>query len=148
MFVGTHIVGVDGKGRASVPAPFRVALRGAELVYVWPSFRGAYLEAADQAYLDAMRQALAARGAFDTARVDLDYAIFAEARALACDETGRVTLDGALRAHAGLDGKAAFGGVGDRFEIWDPARFESRKAEARDNARRNAVALAQAGVTP
>jgi MraZ protein len=139
VFVGTHLVGVDGKGRVSIPAPFRAALRGADQVFVWPSFRGAYLEAADQPYLEGLRQALAGRGAFDQTRADLDYAIFAEARALTFDETGRVTLDGALRQHALLDGKAAFGGVGERFEIWDPARLDARKSAARDNARRGQI---------
>jgi len=135
MFLGTHIVGVDAKGRASIPAVFRTALRGgASLVYVWPSWRGPYLEAGDGELLAQYQSVLAARGAFDDAREDFEYAIFAEARALSLDETGRVSLPEDLRAHAGLNGRAAFAGLTDRFEIWSPERLEARVAEARARA--------------
>jgi MraZ protein len=135
MFLGTHIVGVDAKGRASIPAAFRTALRGgASLVYVWPSWRGPYLEAGDGELLAQYQSVLAARGAFDDAREDFEYAIFAEARALSLDETGRVSLPEDLRAHAGLNGRAAFAGLTDRFEIWSPDRLEARVAEARARA--------------
>ena len=142
MFLGTHIVGVDAKGRASIPAPFRAALRGeAGLVFVWPSWRGPYLEAGDQALLQHYQSVLASRGAFDDAREDFEYAIFAEARALSFDETGRVTLPEDLRGHAQLNGKAAFAGLTDRFEIWAPALLEARVAEARAKAAAQRAAL-------
>jgi MraZ protein len=135
MFLGKHIVGVDAKGRASVPAPFRAALRGgAGLVYVWPSWRGPYLEAGDGDLLLRYQSLLSARGAFDDAREDFEYAIFAEARALQLDDTGRVSLPEDLRTHAGLSAKAAFAGLTDRFEIWSPERLEARVAEARRRA--------------
>ena len=35
MFLGTHIVGVDAKGRASIPAAFRTALRGGASRQFW-----------------------------------------------------------------------------------------------------------------
>lgn len=135
MFLGTHTVGVDAKGRASIPAPFRAALRGdAALVYVWPSWRGPYLEAGDAELLARYQSVLAGRGTFDEAREDFEYAIFAEARTLTLDDTGRVSLPEDLRAHAGLQGKAAFAGLTDRFEIWAPERLEARVAEARRRA--------------
>lgn len=147
MFVGTHIVGVDAKGRASIPAAFRSALKGgpAAVVYVWPSYRGPYLEAGDQALLEKYQSALAARGDFDDAREDFEYAIFAEARALSLDETGRVSLPEDLRAHARLDGKAAFAGLTDRFEIWSPPLLEARIADARAKAAEKRQLLARGG---
>jgi len=144
MFLGTHIVGVDAKGRASIPAPFRAALKGpSAIVYVWPSWRGAYLEAGDEGLLSHYQNLLAQRGAFDDAREDFEYAIFAEARALSLDETGRVTLPEDLRAHAGLNGKAAFAGLTDRFEIWSPPHLESRVAAARAKAAERRAAFAR-----
>jgi MraZ protein len=148
MFVGTHLVGVDQKGRASVPASFRAALKGAETVYVWPSYKGPWLEAGDHAYLEKIRTALDARGEFDDVRDDFDYAIFAAARALSCDDTGRVSLDAELRAHAGLDRKAAFVGRGERFEVWSPDAFEARRAAAMEAARANEAALRRPGAGP
>jgi MraZ protein len=138
MFLGTHIVGVDAKGRTSVPAPFRARLRGAAegkaTVYVWPSYRGAFLEAGDLELLTRYQAALGQRGEFDDLRDDFDYAIFGEARALDLDETGRGSLPEDLRAHAHLESKAAFVGLSDRFEIWSPPLLETRIAEARARA--------------
>lgn len=147
MFLGTHIVGVDTKGRASVPAPFRALLRGGDegrgRVFVWPSYRGAFLEGGDAALLERYRTALDTRGAFDDLRDDLDYAIFAEARALDLDETGRASLPEDLRAHAGLNGKAAFVGLSERFEIWSPEKLDVRIAEARAKAAEKRALLAR-----
>jgi MraZ protein len=131
MFVGTHHVSVDGKGRLSVPAPFRAALKGADLIYVWPSYQGPWLEGGDAALLARLHDALDARGELDDVRDDFAYAIFAEARALAFDETGRASLPDDLRAHARLNGKAAFAGLSDRFEIWSPTLLEERVNRAR-----------------
>lgn len=155
MFLGTHIVGVDAKGRASVPAPFRALLNGGEnggenrgeraRVFVWPSYRGPFLEGGDAALLEKYRAALDSRGAFDDLRDDLDYAIFGEARALDLDETGRASLPEDLRAHAQLDGKAAFVGLSERFEIWNPALLDARIAEARAKAAEKRALLARGG---
>ena len=151
MFIGTHIVGVDAKGRASVPAPFRALLTGASeaeqgrgKVYVWPSYRGPWLEAGDAALLARYQAALSARGEFDDLRDDFDYAIFGEARALDLDETGRASLPEDLRAHAQLNGKAAFVGLSDRFEIWSPPLLDARGAVARARAAEELSALARA----
>lgn len=141
MFVGTHIVSVDGKGRLSVPAPFRAALKGADLIYLWPSYQGPWLEGGDAALLSRLQAALAARGDFDALRDDFHYAIFAEARALAFDETGRASLPDDLRAHAGLTGKAAFAGLSDRFELWAPDALQARVSSARTAAAQHRTAL-------
>jgi len=36
-----------------------------------------------------------------------------------------------LMRHAGLDGAAAFVGMGSYFEIWEPRSLEARKVQAR-----------------
>jgi MraZ protein len=133
MFVGTHIVGVDAKGRVSIPAVFRAALKGSDTIYVWPSYKAACLEAGDLALLETYKEAMARAG--DAAREDLEYSIFSEVRALDFDATGRVSLPDELRRHAGLNGKAAFTGLSDRFEIWAPDALDSRIAEARAQAK-------------
>jgi MraZ protein len=132
VFLGAHQVSIDAKGRASIPAAFRAALKGDQpLIYVWPSHRGPFLEGGDQALLEKRQAALEGMDAFAAARADLEYAIFAEVRALAFDETGRVSLPEDLRAHAGLNGKAAFAGLADRFEIWAPEQLTARIEAAR-----------------
>lgn len=131
MFVGTHTVGIDAKGRLSVPATFRAALKGADHVFVWPSYRGAFLEGGDAAWLARLHASLTARADWGLGHDDIGYAIFAEARMLTLDETGRASLPEDLRLHAGLNGKAAFAGLSDRFEIWAPDALAARVAQAR-----------------
>src|SRR5262245_19122988 len=143
MFVGTHIVGVDAKGRVSIPAPFRASLKGSDTIYVWPSYKGAYLEAGDLALLETYKDAMAREA--ETTREDLEYSIFSEVRALDFDATGRVSLPDELRKHAGLNGKAAFTGLSDRFEIWSPDALESRIAEARAQAQEARATLRRGG---
>jgi len=131
VFVGTHEVGVDSKGRCSIPAPFRAALKGADTIYLWPSYKAPCLEGGDLALLTRYQEAMArlAEG-----RDDFEYAIFGEAHALDFDQTGRVSLPESLRRHAELDARAAFTGLSDRFEIWSPAALEARKLAARSKA--------------
>jgi MraZ protein len=143
MFVGTHIVGVDNKGRVSIPALFRAVLKGSETVYVWRSHTGACIEAGDLALLESYQAAMAKQD--EATREDLEYSIFSEVRALDCDATGRVTLPEDLRIHAGLNGKAAFTGLSDRFEIWSPPALESRIAEARAQAAEGRAKLRRGG---
>jgi len=131
MFVGTHEVGVDAKGRCSIPAPFRAALQGAETIFLWPSYKSPSLEGGDRALLLRYQEAMAQ---LSDGRDDFEYAIFAEAHALEFDQTGRVSLPESLRRHAGLETRAAFTGLSDRFEIWSPVGLEARKAEARARA--------------
>ena len=142
MFVGTHIVGVDGKGRCSIPAPFRAALQGADTVYVWPSYKASCLEGGDLALLQRYQAAMAG---LEAVRDDFEYAIFGEVRALECDQTGRVSLPEALRRHAGLGAQAAFTGLSDRFEIWNPPALEARVLAAREHALQARALLRRVG---
>jgi MraZ protein len=146
MFVGSTINAVDAKGRTSVPAPFRAALAGASTIYLWPSFPGQSLEGGGLDLLQDYHRRLEDGAGLDGLREDFEYAIFADARALECDSTGRILIPEDLRAHAGLVDRAAFVGLGRRFEIWSPALLEARRAEARQRAgARRGLLYGQAG---
>jgi MraZ protein len=41
------------------------------------------------------------------------------------DETGRVVLPPKLKALVGIDGEAIFAGMGEKFQIWEPKRYET-----------------------
>ena len=51
---------------------------------------------------------------------------------LQVDGDGRIVLPEALRTHAGLSTHVAFVGLGSKFQMWEPARFEERRARARE----------------
>ena len=48
-----------------------------------------------------------------------------------------MVLDAELLAIAGVSEKAKFVGLGDRFQIWEPAAYEGEKAKMRALAREN-----------
>lgn len=143
MFLSTTINGVDAKGRVSVPAGFRAVVKNdpEEKIYVWPSFEGGYLEGGGQALLDRYLALLEDMDPYDDARAAFEQTIFGDTRGLALDGTGRVSLPKDLIEHAGLENKAAFVGLGSRFEIWNPDRLAERKKNAREYARENKRAL-------
>ncbi|RKR00295.1 division/cell wall cluster transcriptional repressor MraZ [Maricaulis maris] len=143
MFLSTTINGVDAKGRVSVPADFRAVVRGGPFdgIICWPSFDGPYLEGGGQALLERYQALIEEMDPYDDARVAFERAIFGAARPLAFDSNGRVTLPKEFADHAGLDTKATFVGLGSRFEIWSPERFEEHKSSAQSFARDNKRAL-------
>ncbi len=143
VFLSTTINGVDAKGRVSVPAGFRAVVKNdpEEKIFVWPSFEGGYLEGGGQALLDRYLALMEEMDPYDDARAAFEQTIFGDTRGLAFDGTGRVSLPRDLIEHAGLNGKAAFVGLGARFEIWDPERLAERKANARSFARDNKKSL-------
>lgn len=57
--------------------------------------------------------------------------LLGEARRLGYDKTGRIVLPDVFREHAGLTDAATFVGLGNRFQIWEPAAHEVRKTAMR-----------------
>ena len=49
------------------------------------------------------------------------------------DKQGRVLISSALRVFAGLEKEVVLGGVLDRVEIWDKAKWDDSNAVVEDN---------------
>ncbi|MBU6406480.1 MAG: hypothetical protein KGS44_04985 [Alphaproteobacteria bacterium] len=136
-FTGRHPISVEDSGRLSLPASLRAPLRApgaAEsedlTLYVFPSLDRRCLEAAGEPYLAGRRAILARMKPFDPRREALERLYFGEARAISVDVKGRVSLPLELREIAGISGEALCVGMGDRFQIWAPAREASRREAA------------------
>ncbi len=143
MFVSTTTNGIDAKGRVSVPADFRATVTGQGFagVYVWRSPFGDFLEGGGLRLLEDLADAIEDMDPYDPARTAHERVIFGGAKALMFDSTGRVTLPRDLIDHAGLDKQAVFIGMGQRFEVWDPAAHAEAADEALALARENRGAL-------
>lgn len=133
MFLGTHVNGLDAKGRVSTPAEFRAVVRqeGLEAVYCRPSLDGPFLVGCGEALMSRLKAQIDAMDALDPGRDELARLVFGDARLLSFDAGGRVTMPREFVEHAGLAAQAAFVGLGDRFEIWDPQRYEAERERAR-----------------
>ena len=51
------------------------------------------------------------------------------------DQDGRTVLPERLRDHAGITTHITFVGLGEKFQMWEPKRFESHLSEARKKVR-------------
>lgn len=129
MFVSTVTNTVDGKGRTSVPAAFRERL-SEDAVYVWPSVHGEFLEGGDLALVDALQAEILDRvadGSFSNLEAQAHQAhLLGKMRRLSYDKTGRMVLPDDLRSHAGIADAVSFVGLGNRFEMWEPAANDAR----------------------
>lgn len=130
-FTGRYRNGVDAKGRVSVPAPLRAALKGAEGIYLFPARHLRCLEGAGPDFLENRARVLDALDPLDERRAALERLYFGEAQWLGFDAAGRITLPEAIRSEFGLEEEAVFVGVRDRFEVWSPPREATWAAEAR-----------------
>ncbi len=145
-FLGTHQNRLDAKGRVSVPAPFRTALRargeagGTQLV-LRPSHQHPCVEAWPAAEFTALATPLNRLDLFSEAHDDLAAALYADAFPVEADKEGRILLPDTLVAHAGLTDAVVFMGLGRIFQIWEPAAAERRRAEARERTRTHGFTL-------
>ena len=149
-FLGTHQNRLDAKGRVSVPAPFRAALRdGADSVaggiVLRPSFKHPCIEAWPTNEFEALAAPLDRLDLFSEAHDDLASTLYAEAFPADIDKEGRIVLPDTLIAHAGLREAVVFMGLGRIFQIWEPQAAERRRAEARERARARGLTLPGTG---
>lgn len=149
IFIGTFENKVDAKGRVSVPAAFRQALAGLPFngIAAFRSHRADAIEGCGMDFMEQMIARVSEIDLFSETHDDLATTIFSDSQQLAFDSTGRIQLPEIFRQHAGIGDKAAFVGMGQLFQIWEPRALERHKASARERAREKRMTLpAQQGV--
>jgi MraZ protein len=137
-FVSTFTNKIDTKGRVCVPASFRAVLerdgytQGVGGIYCYPSLDAPALDAGGQSLAKTIDRLLDGLPDYSDERDELSVALYGDVHIIAIDQDGRIVLPDALRAHAGLSTQVAFVGLGTKFQMWEPARFEARRARARE----------------
>lgn len=140
MFLGTHCNRFDAKGRVSIPAPFRAALReqaqpGESLVILRPSHLHPCIEGWTSQRFSDLAAPLEEYDPFSEDYEDMSLSLYADAYPLDSDKEGRILLPEKLKTHAGLDDDVAFLGLGRIFQIWNPETAQARRDEARQRAK-------------
>jgi len=137
-FVSTFENKLDAKGRVSVPAPFRAILErdgyrasASGGIYCYPSLDAPALDAGGERLAQKIDRLLGSLADYSDERDELSLALYGDVQVLSIDGDGRIVIPGLLRTHAGLSSKVTFVGLGDKFQIWAPERFEERRASAR-----------------
>ena len=126
-FKGGPVLTLDGKGRVTVPARYRELLMstvGGQMMVskshvrclslfprpVWDQFESRLLSLPASA--DGLRRLY-----------------IGSATEIAIDSGSRVLLPPELREWAGLAREVVFMGMGNRFELWDKARYDAHEAQ-------------------
>ena len=143
LFVGRHINRIDKKGRISVPKPFRAALQavGSQMLYLYPLFKVAAVEACDEEFMSRMSASLDDLEMFSDEQDDLAAIVLENAHALNFDSEGRVLLPSEIIEHACISIEVVFVGRGARFQIWSPKTYETNRDQAFERARARGATL-------
>jgi len=137
LFLSSYENRLDTKGRISVPASYRASLNNDKFagVVLYRSFTNKCIEGLSMSRMEQLAAATDKMGVFDNALDDLSACVFADARPLQFDVTGRIVIPADLLKHAGIMDTALFVGRGNSFQIWNPAAFRVAQEKSLENLR-------------
>lgn len=143
LFLSTHINKVDKKGRVSVPSQFRAELASENFqgIVLFRSHTQPALEGFAWSYMQEISRRVENFDLFSAEQDDLAMTIFGDSVQLAFDGEGRVVLPVELMEFAGVVERAAFVGLGNKFQIWDADILAKRREEARRTVRDKGLTL-------
>ncbi len=133
-FRGEWVNKVDGKGRVSIPAPFRRVLEHcdpdwnencyASLVLVYGRTGNGCLEGYSIYSIQEVDNMISALPRYSKNREILERLLNSNSLQIQVDENGRIVLPSKLRELINLEGEALFAGMGEKFQIWHPDAYE------------------------
>ncbi len=136
-FVANFTLRLDSKGRVSIPGSFRAVLGrdGFEGLYCYPALDRPAIDAGGSALMAEIEALIGRYAPFSDQREQLALALYGTSETLKIDGEGRVVLSENLKRHAGITETVAFVGLGHKFQIWEPGRFQNELAEATQKVR-------------
>ena len=136
-FVANFTLRLDSKGRVSIPGSFRSVLArdGVEGLYCYPALDRPAIDAGGQALMVEIEALIGRYAPFSDQRERFALALYGTSETLKIDNEGRVVLSETLKRHAGITEVVAFVGLGHKFQIWEPGRFQSELAVAAQRVR-------------
>jgi MraZ protein len=122
--------GVDEKRRVQIPAKWRPQQPGGEFTLVlWPKAKeGPCLRALPQEQMAVLMRDIDTMPNSDPSKVVLKRFIGSESVQAPLDKVGRICLPEEMAKAAGITDQAVLVGLLDRFEIWNPERYDKVKA--------------------
>ena len=136
-FVSNVTLRLDSKGRVSIPAAFRAVLArdGFDGLYCYPALDRPAIDAGGNALMAEIEALIARYAPFSEERERFALALYGTSETLKVDGEGRVSLSDTLKRHAGITEAVSFVGLGHKFQIWEPGRFQNELAEATQRVR-------------
>jgi MraZ protein len=136
-FVSNTTLRLDSKGRVSIPASFRSVLSrdGFDGLYCYPALDRGAIDAGGNALMLSIEALIARYEPYSDQGEQLALALYGTSEILKIDGEGRMMLSMNLKRHAGITEAVTFVGLGHKFQIWEPSRFQNELAEATDKVR-------------
>jgi len=122
--------GLDDKRRVQIPAKWRPSRSGVEFTLIlWPkSKEGPCLRVLPPKEMAELMRDIDAMPNSDPSKVVLKRFIGSESVQVALDKGGRICLPEEMAKAAGIKDEALLVGLLDRFEIWNPERYDKVRA--------------------
>ena len=122
--------GVDEKRRLQMPAKWRPARPGTQLTLIlWPkSSEGPCVRVLPPEEMAELMASIDAMPNDDPKKTVLKRFIGSASIQVTLDKAGRICLPDEMARNAGIQSEAVLVGLLDRFEIWNPDRYEKVKA--------------------
>ena len=122
--------GVDEKRRVQIPAKWRPSEASVELtLMLWPKPKeGPCLRVLPPKEMARMMAVIDAMPSGDPKKTVLKRFIGSASEQVVVDKSGRICLPGEMAEAAGIKDEAVLVGLLDKFEIWNPERYEKVKA--------------------
>ncbi|XZG70604.1 division/cell wall cluster transcriptional repressor MraZ [Chitinibacteraceae bacterium HSL-7] len=133
MFSGVSTITIDSKGRMAIPAKQRdlLAALGHKKLWLTLNLTGSNPTGSLALYTEAEWQRVCAQINATPGQQGqvLKRTLIGHSEEIELDGSGRMLLSANLRRLSGLEKSVAFVGVGNRFEIWDEARWSALNDE-------------------
>lgn len=149
-FVSTFTNRLDGKGRVSIPAPFRQVLArdGFNGLYCCPTLDRQAFDAGGNQLRDTIRKSLLQFEPFSEEYEFFSTSLIGQSEVLSLDGDGRTVLTESIISHTGLTDRVTFVGQGFKFQLWEPERFLAFRDEAKNRMRELRQKLSAASRAP
>ena len=122
--------GLDDKRRVQIPSKWRPSRAGVEFTLIlWPKAKeGPCLRVLPPKEMAELMRDIDAMPNSDPNKVVLKRFIGSESVQVALDKGGRIVLPEEMAKAAGIKDEALLVGLLDRFEIWNPERYDKVRA--------------------
>jgi MraZ protein len=127
MYRGINAITLDSKGRFAVPTRYRPSLGGDLVVTI--DTEETCLLLYPQKQWQLIEDRLQELPSFNPIARRIQRLLIGHATDVEMDGAGRVLLPQLLREHAQIDKKIVLIGQGNKFELWDEALWQTRRAD-------------------
>ncbi len=127
MFQGAAQLNLDSKGRLAIPARYRdMLLQQCNGELVMTADADGCLLLYPQPEWQPIREKLMQLSAFNPRIRSLQRFLIGHAEDVVMDTAGRILISSTLRNYAVLDKRVMLVGQGNKFEVWDEARWQAQ----------------------